>query len=336
MFFNTKTLALLSVLSALISTVSGHMIMASPVPYGSPNNSPLSPDGSDYPCKGPDATVKTMNNWQAGSQQTLSFTGTAVHGGGSCQISVTLDKAPTKASKFKVIHSIEGGCPGVNSPATFPFTVPKDLPNGEYTMAWTWFNKVGNREMYMNCAPITVTGGSSDNGAIEKLPDMAKANIGADSQCKTSESFDYTFENPGEFVTRGPGPFIPLCGNGGNGGGPPAPAPTAPAPPAPAPTQAPAPPAPGPITSTVSTLVTVTALPAPKPSAAPQPPPQAPAAPGGGTCSTPGELLCNGETQFGLCNNGNVVWQPVAPGTKCQGGKIARRDYSHRNQRTAI
>jgi hypothetical protein len=46
--------------------------------------------------------------------------------------------------------------------------------------------------------------------------------------------------------------------------------------------------------------------------------------------------VCNGETQFGLCNWGAVVWQPVAAGTKCRDGKIARRAYTHRAQRTAV
>jgi hypothetical protein len=30
--------------------------------------------------------------------------------------------------------------------------------------------------------------------------------------------------------------------------------------------------------------------------------------------------------QFALCNFGRAVFQPVAQGTSCQGGKIARRD----------
>lgn len=70
-----------------------------------------------------------------------------------------------------VIHSIEGGCPtssagnigedaGALDPTTFEYSVPQGIAPGQYALAWTWFNKVGNREMYMNCAPIVVTGGS--------------------------------------------------------------------------------------------------------------------------------------------------------------------------------
>jgi len=32
---------------------------------------------------------------------------------------------------------------------TYSFTIPTSLPTGTATIAWTWFNKVGNREMYM-------------------------------------------------------------------------------------------------------------------------------------------------------------------------------------------
>jgi hypothetical protein len=349
-----------------------------------------------------------MNNWAVGNTEKLTFKGTAVHGGGSCQIAVTTDKEPTKDSKWKVIHSIEGGCPGAGGPEEFPFEVPSELPNGQMTAAWTWFNKIGNREMYMNCAPITVTGGSDDKAAFESLPDMALANInfGEGTSCKTKEAqADYTFENPGKYTTRkGPGPFVPLCGGapasgqpapgvapggppdgspdgspssstvgapGGAptsspGGAPPAPeqpdscdlSSAAPAPSAP-PSQTPSAPtnsAPEVVTSTSRTIVTVTATgsipsnsapsksaaptsqsPAASGSAAPPKPTGAPAAPGGGPndCPTDGEILCNGESQFGICNHGKVVWQPVAAGTKCSAGAIVKRDYTHRNQRTA-
>lgn len=87
-----------------------------------------------------------------GAPQTLSFVGSATHGGGSCQLSLTTDKEPTKTSKWAVILSIEGGCPGGangGTPATFQYKIPEAVAPGDYTLAWTWFNKIGNREMYM-------------------------------------------------------------------------------------------------------------------------------------------------------------------------------------------
>lgn len=40
------------------------------------------------------------------------------------------------------------------------------------------------------------------------------------------------------------------------------------------------------------------------------------------SCLTHGEFLCNGPTQFGLCNWGSVIWQDVALGTQCKDGAI--------------
>ena len=203
------------------------MIMNTPVPYGKStlNNSPLLADGSDFPCKqrtGVYEAEGASNAYPLGSTQKLAFTGSATHGGGSCQVSITYDKAPTKDSVWKVIHSIEGGCPiqgvagnnGDNAaavnPDTYSFTVPTTLPTGEATLAWTWFNKIGNREMYMNCAPVTLSGSSSkrsddgnvtqlmerDTAAFDALPDMFTANIG--NGCTTVDSTDLKFPSPGD------------------------------------------------------------------------------------------------------------------------------------------
>lgn len=43
---------------------------------------------------------------------------------------------------------------------------------------------------------------------------------------------------------------------------------------------------------------------------------------GHASCETNGALVCNGASQWGLCNWGTVVWQPVAPGTGCSSGKL--------------
>ena len=67
-----------------------------------------------------------------------SLAGSATHGGGSCQFSLSYDGGNTWA----VIHSIIGGCP-LNS--AYTFSVPTNIPSGNALFAWTWFNKVGNR-----------------------------------------------------------------------------------------------------------------------------------------------------------------------------------------------
>jgi hypothetical protein len=220
--------------ASLASLASAHMIMANPKPYGNPSNAPLKEDGSDFPCKGAvnDGAFST-NVFKQGSSPELSFTGQAVHGGGSCQISLTTDKNPTKDSVWKVIKSIEGGCPAktatgnlgdspdVPNPDKYDFTIPKELAAGEYTLAWTWFNHVGNREMYMNCAAITVEGSGGSKDHLDSLPDMFVANVGND--CETLPNSDLEFPNSGEDVSKLKsgllGPKGDGCQKKGSGGG---------------------------------------------------------------------------------------------------------------------
>jgi hypothetical protein len=203
--------------AALAAVANAHMLMSNPAPYGaaSLSNSPLEANGSDFPCKQRSGVYEkgsASNVYEQGSKQTLKVKGGATHGGGSCQISVTTDTEPTKDSVWKVIHSIEGGCPARNAagnignsaeadaPDGYDFTIPKDLPAGEYALAWTWFNKIGNREMYMNCAPVTITGSGGSADALAALPDMFVANIG--NGCSVSEGSDVEFPNPGDSIAR--------------------------------------------------------------------------------------------------------------------------------------
>jgi len=171
-----------------------------------------------------DFTVNKVTEMAAGSQQTMTFKGSAVHGGGSCQISLVPGLTPTADSQFKVIHSIQGGCPGLDGGTTpASFKIPSDIASGEYTLAWTWFNRIGNREMYMNCAPIKVTGGSG-NG-LAALPDMAVFNIQSKNSCKTVEGADVQFPDPGASLENKSTKLAPPTGCGGAS----APAPAAPA-----------------------------------------------------------------------------------------------------------
>ncbi|KAI5295803.1 hypothetical protein KEM52_000181 [Ascosphaera acerosa] len=216
----------LAACTALLAGVNAHMIMKTPYPYGPDtlDKSPLQNGMGDFPCKqrpGVYDPPSQENNYAVGESVTLSFTGSAVHGGGSCQISLTTDKKPTKDSKWKVIHSIEGGCPAntagnlpdENDATTFQFKIPDSISPGEYTLAWTWLNRIGNREYYMNCAPITVEGAKkkrympasaqqarSDLIVLDKrddLPEMFVANING---CMTKESVDVRYPDPGPSV----------------------------------------------------------------------------------------------------------------------------------------
>ncbi|KAK3367300.1 hypothetical protein B0T24DRAFT_651573 [Lasiosphaeria ovina] len=194
---------------------SAHVLTSTPVPFRIPalHNGPLQPDGSDFPCQLSDGVYQTggtINKMTRGSRQALTFVGTAVYGGGSCQISITYDIAPNKNSTWKVVHSIEGGCPARGTsgnlgndphfkiPVDYGFPIPKDIPAGNATIAWTWLNKVGNREFYMNCAPVFLTGEGGDKSNWEALPDMLVANIG--NGCTTEEGKDYKYPDPGSSV----------------------------------------------------------------------------------------------------------------------------------------
>ncbi|KAL8673200.1 MAG: hypothetical protein Q9168_002352 [Polycauliona sp. 1 TL-2023] len=236
---------------ALTSAVNAHIKMTTPAPYtanGDLDNSPLEIDGSNFPCKmtsGQYTPPTTKNTMAIGATQTLQLMGGATHGGGSCQISLTKDPKPSKNTKWMVIHSEEGGCPS-NAPGNkgevataplegFQYKIPQGIAPGDYTFAWTWFNKLGNQEMYMNCAPVTVTGGTKKRNVDEAsfnetqelasdeifkrdadFPDMFKANIfGKDTGCMTNAENrgDVVFPDPGKSLTKNPG--MSVTPNGG-------------------------------------------------------------------------------------------------------------------------
>lgn len=198
--------------------VRSHLTMTSPEPYSNDtlNNSPLAADGSDFPCKLRQDSFRAPSHekvYHIGENQAIRLLGSATHGGGSCQISLTTDLEPSKTSKWSVIKSFEGGCPSdiswnLNGLSTtdhdleLPFTIPEGIQPGKYTLAWTWFNKIGNREMYMNCAPITVAKMPLDPLSRNMVdapvfPPMFVANING---CMTTEGVDISFPEPGGFV----------------------------------------------------------------------------------------------------------------------------------------
>lgn len=355
----------------LAGQAMAHMMMNHPVPFGNAtlNTSPLNPvkpgtDGSDYPCKQRTGVydITLMNNMAVNDEIALNFTGSASHGGGTCQIAVTLDKEPTVSSIFKIIKVYEGGCPtsgdgNDGSDNDFLFTIPTGFPSGQASLAWVWYNKIGNREVYMNCAPITVTGGSESKDVFDSLPNLYLINLPA-TECGTQDTSDVVVPDPGKDVVTGAlatfkSPTGSSCAasaaaqtsgltgyqtaSTGNST-----------------TQA--------ASLTVnyggtSSMITIsTAAPAYFTAAATSDSTDAPAsyptltassgagiygsgtATGTGaasaatgssstdsTCSTNGALLCNGSSQFGLCDNGNVVWQTVAAGTTCSNGQIQKR-----------
>ncbi|KAK5166608.1 uncharacterized protein LTR77_008151 [Saxophila tyrrhenica] len=234
MFFNTAALAA----AVLASTTTAHLFISSPAPIpGSAPKDPLDPSGSNFPCHGVSLPTSGGEHFPAGSSQLLAWdlgdgANTAVHGGGSCQMSVTYETDPAKVKDPKnwyVIYSIEGGCPsntvgnldstytgpsgsysgalsctdpktnGVDCVNQFNFTIPNGLKNGHATIAWTWYNTIGNRELYMNCISAEISGG--DGSEMSQLPSMFVANMASVNSCPTSEQTNVKFPDPGKYVT---------------------------------------------------------------------------------------------------------------------------------------
>ncbi|CAJ2507487.1 Uu.00g086730.m01.CDS01 [Anthostomella pinea] len=355
----TKT----TVLAALIAAVNAHMMMSSPSPFdpAALDNFPLDPKGIDFPCKighkGYTLTGGTTNNYELGSSQTLSFVGTAVHGGGSCQVVLTYDNPPTKDSKWKVIHSIEGGCPAKNQignlpgdsaaaadPYTYPYTIPTDIPAGKGTIAFTWFNRVGNREMYMNCGALELTGTGGDEANFDKLPDMVIFNIAPYPILpETTEDNNMVFADPGDSVENnlaigGFGSYT-TGGSGGASAAPAAPSSTADAGgaggvfitvPVGGDTSA-APAATATATTPSTAQVPATTLATTTSAAAVASPASGSGSSSGstsgalsGACTSEGMFNCIGGSSFQQCASG--TWSAViamAPGTKCTEGQSA-------------
>ena len=159
--------------------------------------SPLNSDGSDFPCKGYQNLFDTKQGrsvvtWQPGQSYNWTITGSATHSGGSCQVSLSYDRGST----WTVLHSYIGACP---LKSAWNFNLPSDAPAGEALFAFTWYNNVGNRELYMNCAHVTIANRASQQpspaAAFSSRPRTFFANVG--NGCSTVEGYDVVFPNPG-------------------------------------------------------------------------------------------------------------------------------------------
>lgn len=241
----------------LVSTCWAHLSLKSPPPLGSRHN-PYSPtrdwsltsplkDAASFPCKqyhklDSYGAGRSVAVWPAGSTQKFTLEGSAWHGGGSCQLSLSYDGG----RRWKVIKSFIAGCPTGppdESPqyASATFTVPAEARPGEALFAWTWFNRVGSREMYMSCAAVTITNQNAasvfsssdemvvspayeahregdfltqnmqmqvqtnDTSGIDNFPDILVAHLPGLNDCSIPEGMQVEFPYPGRDVQRGVG-----------------------------------------------------------------------------------------------------------------------------------
>lgn len=208
----------LYMLLAALPPALGHVEMIWPYPLRSKHNpstpenlidysmkAPLDSSGSNYPCKGyqHDSNQSPAAIYNAGSTYNITLDGSATHGGGSCQLSLSYDQGQT----FRVIKSMIGGCPLKSS---YDFDIPTYAPSGEALFAWSWQNKVGNREFYMDCAVVQVQGSShhkkqSSYDSMDSLPGIWKADLQSVTDCTTVEGDSPVYPHPGPDVEYGDG-----------------------------------------------------------------------------------------------------------------------------------
>lgn len=364
MFAYAQAAALVAASSLLLTPVTAHMLINSPPPtQQSATKDPLDASGDNFPCHQWVAPSAGGTKMAAGSSQTLSWhlgggANTATHGGGSCQMSITYETDAAKVKDPKnwyVIHSFEGGCMtqnlgnlptsincaadqqyGDNCVNTFNFTIPKGVKNGNAIMAWTWFNNVGNRELYMNCINTELSGG--DGSEMDTFPSLFVANMADVNQCATVEEKTTLFPFPGKYVTKAPKYNYPAAvpagcedigapasGNdGADSNSSPSPSPSASA------------------SSSASSSSTANTAPTPSSSASSTSSTAAqPSASGSGSssssgsctngklkCSKPGQIFCIGNTQWAECDVDNcAVPMSLAAGTQCKNGQFYRRGH---------
>jgi len=134
----------------LLPLASAHIDLKYPAPLNHPENPNTNAGTADFnyktpitaagfPCKGYHSLLgtpagKSVATWAAGSAQNFTIGGTAVHGGGSCQASISEDGGKT----FRVVKSYVGGCPAVGK--AFEFVVPKEAKSGDALFAWLVFS----------------------------------------------------------------------------------------------------------------------------------------------------------------------------------------------------
>ncbi|KAK6346495.1 hypothetical protein TWF696_006621 [Orbilia brochopaga] len=233
-----KILALSAALTAL-QTVSAHASIKQPKPIlfdemRNNYNAPLKPDFSNYPCKGYHTQpFNAVEEWTAGQEATFTvdMSNIAAHGGGSCQASLSHDGGKT----FQVIHSFIGDCPRAANGNTagqdqvFKFKIPEDEPAGEAIFSWTWFAAIANREMYQDCAFVTIKGSNKAKRALTYRPNMFVGFLAPDA-CAIGEGTNLDFPDAGQYVTDGSAnsdaqykgkkkPSGSDCGNEASGGG---------------------------------------------------------------------------------------------------------------------
>ncbi|KAI0235406.1 hypothetical protein L0F63_006347, partial [Massospora cicadina] len=127
----------------------------------------------------------------AGATLTTCFHGEAQHDGGHCEFSLSYDGVG-----YAVIKTIISECLR-NKPLGYDVTIPPSAPTGRAILSWTWFNRIGEREIYMNCAALNIEGGP--NTGMVRGPKRLIANL---PNYPTIHQFKYSIKGVHLFRNR--------------------------------------------------------------------------------------------------------------------------------------
>ena len=107
----------------------------------------VSPDFFSFPCKGfpKGPVVATFEK----NEITITLEGTATHGGGHCQFGISYDD-----NNFVVLKTVLNEC--LLNTMSYSYEIPTYARGDNITVFWTWINRIGNREYYMECTDVNV------------------------------------------------------------------------------------------------------------------------------------------------------------------------------------
>ncbi|KAJ2436917.1 hypothetical protein GGF42_008797 [Coemansia sp. RSA 2424] len=170
----------LSAILAMATRVWAHMSMIGPCPrYNSQGiNCPALPPGEaiDYNesspisssgvalqpfCKYATPWPTPAAQWTAGQSITVNFSNYgSEHNGGHAEFSLSYDAGKSFVVIYRVLSHFFYDAQG-NYQFNYTFALPASVPGSDSAIfAWSWVNSMGNREFYMNCADVAISGTS--------------------------------------------------------------------------------------------------------------------------------------------------------------------------------
>ncbi|KAG0049899.1 hypothetical protein BGZ83_005274, partial [Gryganskiella cystojenkinii] len=193
----TAVFTLLVVISILLpaKTVDAHVGLKFPCARGSPLAGCPKPSAGqtiDYDLNSPIGTHDSKNSpicknivpsqtrtkIKAGASISTQYNVGASHGGGHCQWALSYDGGKTWVVLKTVLRScLKGISQGGQYSVSVP--IPKTAPNGNAVFMWLWNNAQGNRELYSNCADITIENGANGGSLSGLVPLIANYGSGS-------------------------------------------------------------------------------------------------------------------------------------------------------------